>query len=137
MKPKPLPHLSPFTHPYWEAAREHKFMLQRCRLCHRAIHYPRPWCPYCWSTELDWTPGSGRAEVITYTVVHEPPSEAFAADVPYILAVARLEEGPQMMANVIGIEPARMRVGLPVRIIFEERSEGFRVPQFAPAQESR
>jgi uncharacterized OB-fold protein len=54
-----------------------------------------------------------------------------------ILAVARLEEGPQMMANVVGIEPARMRVGLPVRVIVEERSEGFSVPQFAPVEESQ
>ena len=42
-----------------------------------------------------------------------------------------------MMANVVGIESARMRVGLPVRVIFEEHSEGFCVPQFAPVKESR
>ena len=137
MKPKllPLPHVGPFTRPYWEAARENKFVLQSCQRCHQAIYYPRPWCPYCWSTKLDWMPACGRGEVITYTVVYEPPSEAFASEVPYILAIARLEEGPQMMANVLGIEPSRMRVGLPVRIVFEERADGFRVPQFAPAEE--
>ncbi len=136
MKPKPLPHVGPFTRPYWDAARESRFMLQRCRRCRQAIYYPRPWCPHCWSTELEWMPACGRGQVITYSVIHEPPSEAFVSEVPYILAVARLEEGPQMMANVLGIEPARMRVGLPVRIVFEERSGGFRVPQFAPAEES-
>lgn len=137
MKPKPLPRVSRFTAPYWDAAREGRFLLQRCRRCQRTIYYPRPWCPHCWSASLDWTPASGRGEVITYTVVHQAPSPAFASDVPYILAVARLEEGPQMMANVLGVEPNRMRVGLAVRIVFEERSDGFRVPQFAPAEESK
>lgn len=135
MKPKPLPHVGPFTRPYWEAARAGKFMIQRCRRCGQAIHYPRPWCPHCWNTELDWFAACGRAEVVTYTVVHQPPSEAFASQVPYVLAVARLEEGPHMMANVVDIDPARMRVGLPVRIVFEERSGGFCVPQFTPAED--
>lgn len=134
---KPLPRVSRFTRPYWDAAREGKFLLQHCRRCQRAIYYPRAWCPHCWSMDLDWAPASGRGEVITYTVVHQPPSPAFAADVPYVLAVVRLEEGPQMMANLLGIEPGKVRVGMPVRVIFEERADGVRVPQFAPTEESK
>ncbi len=65
MKPKPLPRVSLFTRPYWDAAREEKFLLQRCRRCRRTIYYPRPWCSHCWSTSLDWISASGRGEVIT------------------------------------------------------------------------
>jgi len=136
MKPKPIPRVTPVTAPYWDALRQRRFVIQRCRRCRKAVYYPRPWCPHCWSTELDWVRSRGRAKVITYTIVHQPPPEAFASEVPYVLAVAQLEEGPQMMANVIGIEPERMRVGLPVRVVFEDRSSGFRIPQFAPEEEA-
>ncbi|MBI2964477.1 MAG: Zn-ribbon domain-containing OB-fold protein [Deltaproteobacteria bacterium] len=132
---KPLPHVTETTRPYWEGARLGKLMLQRCRRCRTAIHYPRPWCSACWSTDLDWVEAAGRGRVVTFTVVHQPPFEAYAGDVPYVLAVVKLDEGPQMMANVLGIEPAAMRVDLPVRVVFERRSGGFCVPQFEPARD--
>lgn len=132
---KPLPHVNETTRPYWEGARLGKLMLQRCRRCRAAIHYPRPWCPACWSTDLDWVEATGRGRVITFTVVHQPPFAAYAGDVPYVLAVVKLEEGPQMMANVLGIEPAAMRVDLPVCVVFEQRSGGFCVPQFEPVRD--
>jgi uncharacterized OB-fold protein len=131
---KPLPRITEVTRPYWEGARLGKLLLQRCSRCPGFIHYPRPWCPTCWSTELEWVEASGRGRVITYTVVHQAPFESYAADAPYVLAVARLDEGPQMLANVLGIEPTKMRVDLPVRVIFEQRSGGISVPQFAPAE---
>ncbi len=133
MKGKPLPRVTEVTRPYWDAARAGRFVIQRCGRCRRFVHYPRPWCPHCWSTELDWVEASGRGEVVTYTAVHQAPSPAFAVGAPYVLAVVRLAEGPQMMANVVHIQPREMRVGLPVRVTFEEREGGFRVPQFEPA----
>jgi len=132
---KALPRITQVTRPYWDGARSGKLMLQRCQTCRAVIHYPRPWCPACWSTELEWFEASGHARVITYTVVHQPPFEAYALDVPYVLAVARLEEGPQMMANVLGIDSKRMRIDLPVRVIFEARAGGVCVPQFEPAEQ--
>ena len=135
MNDKPLPRVTAFTRPYWDAAREGRFVLQRCRACQQPFHYPRPWCPHCWSVEFDWIEASGRGRVITYSIVHQAPSKAFATDAPYVLAVVRLEEGPQMMANVLGIEPARMKVDMPVKMTFEERAGGIRVPQFEPVEE--
>ncbi len=130
MNDKPLPRVTELTRPYWDAAQAGKFVLQRCRACRKAIYYPRPWCPHCWGVELEWFEASGRGRVITYSIVHQAPSKPFAADAPYVLAVVRLEEGPQMMGNVMGIDPKLMRVDMPVRVIFEERGGGFRVPQF-------
>ena len=127
---KPLPRVNETTRPYWEAAREGRLLLQRCVACGTLIHYPRPWCPSCWKTDLEWMEASGRGRVVTHTVVHQAPFESYAGDAPYVLAVIRLEEGPQMMANVVGIDPRSVVVDLAVEVIFEERAGGFRVPQF-------
>jgi uncharacterized protein len=130
---KPLPRIRDTTRPYWEGAREGRLLLQRCRSCRHAIHYPRAWCPACWATDLEWFEASGRGRVITFTVVHQAPFAAYTADVPYVLAVVGLDEGPQMMANVVGVRPGEVRVDLPVEVTFEERANGVRVPQFRAA----
>jgi len=133
---KPVPRVNETTKPYWDGARLGKLLLQRCNACRTVVHYPRAWCSKCWATDLEWIEATGRGHVITFTIVHQAPYESYAADVPYVLAVIRLEEGPQMMANVLGVDPSRMRVELPVHVVFEERGDGFRVPQFEPAEES-
>ncbi len=135
MNDKPLPRVTEITKPYWDGARAGKFMLQRCRECKQPFHYPRPWCPHCWSVEYDWFEASGRGHIITFSIVHQAPSQPFATDAPYVLAVVRLKEGPQMMANVIGIDPEKVKVDMPVKITFEERAGGVRIPQFEPARE--
>ncbi len=126
---KPVPTPTPATRRYWESAAEGVFLLPRCRDCDRFHHHPRRWYPYCWSTELDWDSPSGRGTVVTYSVVHQAPSPGFT--VPYVLAVVRLDEGPQMMCNLVEVDPDEVRCELPVEITFEPRDE-LAVPQFRP-----
>jgi uncharacterized OB-fold protein len=129
---KPLPRVNETTRPYWDGARAGRLLLQRCRACTSFVHYPRAWCPRCWKTDLEWVESQGKGRVVTFTIVHQAPLESYAGDVPYVLAVVRLDEGPQMMTNIVGMEPARVRVDLPVAVVFEERAGGLRVPQFRP-----
>ena len=70
--------------------------------------------------------------MLSATVVHHPPSAAFASPRPYVLAIVRLEEGPQMMANILTEEPERVRIEMAVRLAFEQRGD-FRIPQFVLA----
>ena len=128
---KPIPSINDLTRPYWDAARDGRLVLQRCAGCQATIFYPRPWCPHCWSRELAWCQASGRGQVETFTVVHHPPSPAFAGEIPYVLAIIQLLEGPRMMANLLSIDPGEVRVGLPVQVIFETRGE-WKIPQFEP-----
>lgn len=130
---KPLPRVNETTRPYWDAAREGRLSIQRCRGCRTWICYPRAWCPSCWSTDLEWADASGRGRVVTYSIVHQAPFESYAGDAPYVLAVVKLDEGPQMMANVLEVDPAKMAIDMPVEVTFETRTGGFAVPQFRPA----
>jgi uncharacterized protein len=126
----PVPPVTPDAAPYWQGARERKLLLQRCGACGTVRFYPRALCPSCWSDGADWIEASGRGRVHSYTVIHRPPAPAFAARVPYVVALVDLEEGPRMMTNVVGEGAHDVRIDDPVRVTFEERAGGFVLPQF-------
>jgi len=130
--PKPIPRVASYAEPYWAMAREDKLGLPFCPRCVAWIFYPRHWCPHCYGSELEWRETGGRGSVYSFSVVHQAPFEAYEAEVPYVLAIIELAEGPHLMANVVDCAPETVHVGMPVRVVFETRAEGFKLPQFTP-----
>ncbi len=133
---RPTPFATEISRPYWNAAREGVLRLQRCQACQTAIHYPRRWCPKCWSTDLEHFDARGTGIVVTYTIVHESPFEAFDAHTPYVLAIIQLEEGPTMLANIVGPDAMEAAIGDPVQVCFEKRNGWTVIPQFERAGKS-
>jgi uncharacterized OB-fold protein len=127
-----LPPVNPLTAPYWAAAREHRFVLPRCSACERFHFYPRSVCPHCRSSEIAWEPASGAGEVYSYTVVHRAPSPSFAQKAPYIVAVVALSEGPHMMTRLDGVAPEAVRIGMRVRVDFDDATDTVSLPVFRP-----
>jgi uncharacterized protein len=127
-----LPPVNALTGPYWQAAREHRFVLPRCSDCARFHFYPRTVCPYCRSAHLAWEEASGAGEVYSYTVVHRAPSPTFAQAAPYVIAVIALREGPHMMTRLASVEPGAVRIGLRVKVDFDDVSETVSLPIFRP-----
>lgn len=125
-----LPAPNALTAPYWQAAREHRFVLPRCSACTRFHFYPRSVCPHCRSAELAWEEASGEGEVYSYTVVHRAPSPAFAQAAPYIVAIIALREGPHMMTRLVDVDPAAVRIGLRVKVAFDDMDETVSLPIF-------
>ncbi|WJV48057.1 Zn-ribbon domain-containing OB-fold protein [Streptomyces flavofungini] len=132
-----LPEPDPFTRPYWDAAAEGHLLVRRCHApaCGRAHHYPREFCPHCWSEHVSWERASGRATLYTWSVVHRNDLPPFGTRVPYTAAVVDLAEGPRMMTELVapadgtGLAP---RPGLPLQVAFRECVEGVTVPVFRP-----
>jgi len=133
---KPVPTPDEISRPYFEAAARGELLIQRCSRCQTWFLYPRRWCPNCWALDPPWTRASGRGEVIACTIVYQAPYEAYAEDAPYALAIVRLLEGAQMMANVIGCDPRAVKVGTAVEVQFEPRGD-VTIPQFRLVQQSR
>ncbi len=75
-------------------------------------------------------PGPMLAQVHSFTIVRRASDPAFAALVPYVVALIDLAEGPRMMANVLGEDARAVRIGDRVRVTFEDRGEGALLPQF-------
>lgn len=97
-----LPEPDAFTRTYWDAAAEGRLLIRRCGDCGRAHHYPREFCPHCWSEDVTWEPASGRATLYTWSVVHRNDLPPFPDRVPYVAAVVELAEGPRMMTEIVG-----------------------------------
>ncbi|MGO9264759.1 MAG: Zn-ribbon domain-containing OB-fold protein [Candidatus Binataceae bacterium] len=130
---KPLPAVTLETAPYWDAARRHELHIQRCAACGQHQFYPRIYCAQCFSDRVEWIKASGRAKVTTFTIVRRPVSPAFADDVPYVVALVTLAEGPTMMTNIVGCAPEKVAIGMPVEVTFEDWTEEISIPKFKPA----
>lgn len=125
----PEPHPNADSMHYWAQAREGRLVLRRCADCGRSHFPPRNACPACWSERLGWIEASGRGTVYTFTVMHRAPLPEFAAAAPYVVALVDLEEGPRMMANIVGDDARGICLGERVEVCFEQRGE-YRLPQF-------
>ncbi len=128
-----LPAPDPETEPFWDAARDGRLLIKRCADCGAAHFYPRPFCPACWSTAVDWEEASGQAALYTWSVVHENDLPPFGERVPYVAAVVDLAEGPRMMTNVVDCDADALTVGMALRVAYRELDESTTVPVFVPA----
>ncbi len=131
---KPVPAVTPWGMPFWEGTRQGKLMIQRCSDCGKNIFYPRLVCPHCFSDNVGWVQASGRGTVYSYTVVQNNAPSAFLADIPYVVAVIRLEEGVQMLSNIVGCDFNDLRCDMPVEVTFEKLTDEFTLPKFRPAK---
>ena len=92
-------------------------------------------CPNCGSRKPgEWVKASGKGKVHTYTVVHRTFHPAFERELPYILAIVELEEGPRFLANMREAKSEDMTLDMPVEIIFEKLTDDIMLPQFKPSK---
>lgn len=125
----PMPFANADTKTYWSAAADGKLMLQQCGACGLKRFFPRHLCPTCWSDETQWVEASGRGTLHAVTVVRRAPSPAFRDQVPYVVALVDLAEGPRLLTNIVGLDCLSAKIGQDVELTFEAR-EGGSVPQF-------
>jgi uncharacterized OB-fold protein len=132
MPDKPTPPIDPWTKPYWEAARAERLLIQFCPDCKKHVFYPRRRCPFCFSDHLEWVEASGRGEIYAYTVVENNAPSAFIADMPFVIAIVRLEEDVRMMTNIVDCDPAALHSQMTVEVTFEKLTGEITLPKFRP-----
>ncbi|MCZ6615000.1 MAG: Zn-ribbon domain-containing OB-fold protein [Chloroflexi bacterium] len=131
---KPLPKPTPDTQPFWDAAKRHQLSLPKCKACGQLHYFPRPFCPHCFSWDLEWVRCSGKGKLYSYVINHRP-APGFEEEAPYVIAVVELDEGPRMLSNLIDIEPTpeAVQVDMPVEILFQDVNEELSIFKFRPA----
>jgi uncharacterized OB-fold protein len=129
---KPLPRIDEESRGWWEALARHELYVQRCRDCGTKRLYPRALCTACLSSATEWVRATGRGSVYTFTVTHQNQAPGFREELPYVLAIVELEEGPRLMTNVVGCAPDALRIGMPVEVVFEDATPDVTLPKFRP-----
>ena len=110
-------------------------MLPRCDGCGLVFFPPRRFCPGCWGDDLTWERMGGWGTVWTFTEVHVAfYDDTWAGDVPYVVAVVELDEGPRLLANIIEGDTESLAIGDRVEAVFEDRPEGVTLPMFRVRQ---
>ena len=128
---RPVPRKDAVSAPYWEAAARGELLVQECPQCGNRQFYPRAVCTRC-GADPGWLTCSGRGTVHTFTVIRQNHAKPFRDELPYVVAIIELDEGPRLMTNLVDCEVDDVRIGLPAEVRFEQADEGVGVPFFRP-----
>ena len=129
---KPIPDGGNVIGEFWQAAAEGRLLIQRCPSCGTRQFYPRLVCVTC-GAEPEWEEVSGDGVVHTCTVVRQNGAKPFSAELPYVVAMIELPEGPRMMGNVTGCAVEDVAVGMAVRAYAVRIEDGLAIPFWEPA----
>ncbi len=130
---RPRPALTQDNAFWFEGARQHRLLIQRCKQCGTLRHPPSPMCAECRSYEWDVVDASGRGTVYSFVVNHYPQVPAF--DYPLAVGLMELEEGTRLVANVIGIDPGDIRIGMSVEVEWVDHDPDLTLPAFRPEKD--
>ena len=125
-----LPQPTALSQGFWDAAAEHRLVVPRCEKCGRHFFPPERLCPSCGSDVWCGVDCAGTGSVVAFTVVHRAPSPDF--DVPYVVAVVALDEGCELLTNLVLDDPGSAGVGMRVRVDFLDQPGGGALPVFLP-----
>ena len=125
--PRPVPVPDELSAPFFEGAARGELVLQRCESCGAVMWPVRPRCVECFSGDVVWAPVSGRAEIYSFTVVHQkyPGFEG-----PYVIATVETPEGARFNTNIVGADPDELEIGMPLEVVFERVPDEVVVPRF-------
>lgn len=132
---KPLPVIDVWNRPFWDACREHRLVMQRDRATGEFWFPPGPVTPRTLSKDWEWTELSGLGTVTSWVVFHQQYYAGFADELPYNVAMVKLDEGPYIFTNLVGIANEDMRIGQRVRVTFRDANEQVSIPVFEPVRE--
>ncbi len=130
---KPLPIINQENGKYWEYCKNHELHMQKCAGCGYIRFPPSPLCPKCHSMDFEWVKLSGRGKVYSFIIYRTAFHPAFQDDIPYVVAIVQLDEGPRMESNILGCKVEDVRIDMPVEVFFDDVSDKVSVPKFRPA----
>jgi uncharacterized OB-fold protein len=117
---------------FWEGVEQRELRIQQCGGCRVLRHPPAPMCARCGSTDQGYVVASGRGVVYSHVEHHYPPLPG--VELPHTVLLVELEEGVRLISELAaGVDPAVVRIGLPVQVSFQQVPGGQLLPVFGPA----
>ncbi len=140
LKYKPVPAAPPISDPartvrpmrnrdtefFWEGTAAGELRIQRCNACGVLRHPPGPACPDCGAFDRGYVVAAGTGTVFSYVVHRHPPIPG--RELPVLIALADLEEGTRLLAEVVDCEPEDLVIGMPVTVDFQRIDDDLTLP---------
>jgi len=129
---KPLPLPDNVSGPYWEAGAEGRLLIQQCPACGSRQWYPRALCTAC-GGDPEWLECSGRGRIHTFTVIRQFGMKPFRDELPYVIVMVELEEGPLILGAMTDCDPESVGIDMAVEVCFVRAADDVGVPYWRPA----
>lgn len=131
--PRTLPELTQTNRYFWCGGEDGHLHILHCQDCDYYIHPDSPRCPKCLSENVKPDRVSGRGQILSYTINHQPWVKD--VPVPFIIALVQLEEAPHvhLLTNISNCEFNDVRIRMPVKVFFEKYEEVY-LPLFEPGE---
>ena len=120
------------TREFWDALRNGRFITTKCAKCGNVSFPPQADCPRCLGSDSSWVDLGREATLVTYTRVQIAPA-SFAGTDPYMIAIGELKDGLKVLAWLQGVEPAKARPGMRIRLEARTSDEGNPYYVFVPS----
>jgi uncharacterized OB-fold protein len=121
--PAPTPGLE--SQAFFDAAKEGRFLIKKCKACGKPHWYPRAVCPFCASTDTEWVESPGKGTIYSYSVMRR-------VEQPFALAYVTLAEGPTVLTNIVDCDFDALKIGQAVTFTFKPADNGIPVLMFKP-----
>jgi hypothetical protein len=108
----------PIIENFYRFCGQKKLMAVRCTNCNTIVWPPRTICPRCLHDNFKWEQLQGKGQLLTYTIIHFPPTQ-FQAIAPYAVGIVKLLEGPQLPGMIRNVKPEDLRIGMVLQADFE------------------
>ena len=121
---------------FWrEQKNRYNFLGTKCGNCGRIYFPPVEICRDCHRKSFGKMVGielSGQGKIVSYTIIHDGP-ETFKAQIPYVMAIIELDDGPQVTGQIVDVslqkDEAIHRNELPENNFRKEKSEKNKIKQ--------
>ncbi|MDD5502930.1 MAG: Zn-ribbon domain-containing OB-fold protein [Candidatus Thermoplasmatota archaeon] len=111
---------------FWrEIPQRYNLIGSKCGSCGTVDFPPRTICPHCRRKSIGKMEDiklSGKGEIVSYSIVREAP-EGFEIQVPYAMALIKLDDGPTLTAQIVDCELEEVKIGARVEAVFRRIQE--------------
>jgi hypothetical protein len=108
----------PVIENFYRFCGQKRLMAVRCTSCKAIVWPPRGICPKCFHDRFEWEQLQGKGQLLTYTVIHFPPTQ-FQAIAPYAVGIVKMLEGPQLPGMIRNVKLEDLKIGMPLQTDFE------------------
>lgn len=129
---KPLPKINGDNAPFWEGCQKQELRFQQCDNCGHVRWPPADLCPRCHARGGSWIKAGGTGKIYTFAVYHTAFHPGFSKDLPYTVAVVKLDEGPHLLTNIVDCPPDEVHCDMAVKVTWETVDDQVTLPKFRP-----